>query len=338
METTPVTPARIMQLGMGFMASKALLTAVELGLFTALAEGPLDGGSLRRRLDLHERGARDFFDTLVALGLLARDDRQRYANTADADLYLDRHKPSYVGGLLEMLNARLYGFWGSLTTALKTGQPQNESKNGVDLFAALYADPARLASFARAMTGVTLPIATTIAQAFPWQRYRSVIDIGTSQGCLPVTVAAVHPHLTGGGFDLSPMTNVFETYVREHGLSDRLRFHPGDFLGDPLPQADVLVMGHILHDWDLPTKKMLIAKALAALPKGGVLLVYDMIIDDARRENAAGLLMSLNMLIETLGGFDYTGADCIGWMRDAGFGDARVEALGGVHSMVIGTK
>ena len=333
-----VTPAPIMQLAQAFMASKTLLCAVELGLFTALAAGPLDGETLRRLLGLHERGARDFFDALVALGMLARDEDGRYANTAEAALYLDRGKAGYIGGLLEMLNGRLYGYWGSLGEALRTGQPQNEAKSGLDLFAALYADPARLAGFARAMTGVTLPIALALVEKFPWGRYKTVVDIGTAQGCLPVHIAAAHPHLAGGGFDLPPMRGEFEAYVRAHGLAGRLAFHPGDFLRDPLPAADILVMGHILHDWDLPTKQALIAKAFAALPRGGALLVYDMMIDDARRENAAGLLMSLNMLIETAGGFDYTGADCLAWLRAAGFAERRVERLGGPHSLAIGIK
>jgi hypothetical protein len=332
------TPAAIMQLGMGFMASKTLLSAVELGLFSALAEGPLDGETLRRRLGLHERSARDFFDALVALGMIERDASQRYLNTAASAFYLDRSKPSYIGGLLEMMNARLYPYWGSLTEGLKTGQPQNEAKSGGDLFAALYANPARLATFAAAMTGVTLPLALAIAEKFPWRDYKTIIDIGTAQGCLPVQLAAAHPHLAGGGFDLPPVRSEFEAYVARHGLTDRLRFYPGDFMRDPLPAADVLVMGHILHDWDLPTKKRLIAKAHAALAPGGARIVYHKMIDDGRRENAAGLLMSLNMLIETRGGFDYTSADCLGWLREAGFADARVERLGGPHAMAIGHK
>ena len=97
-------------------------------------------------------------------------------------------------------------------------------------------------------------------------------------------------------------------------------------------------MGHILHDWDLDVKRMLIRKAYDAIPEGGALLVYESIIDDDRSQNAFGLLMSLNMLIETPGGFDYTGADCIGWMKEAGFRDARVEHLVGPESMVIGFK
>ena len=334
-----VTPDAIMQLGLGFWGSKTLLSAVELGLFTELAaHGPQDAAALTRRLGLHGRGARDFLDALVALRVLERDEAGRYANTPATAAFLDRGKPGYVGGLLEMANARLYAFWGSLTLALRTGQPQNELKQGGDLFGELYAEPERLAGFLKAMSGVSLGPAKAIAAQVPWHQYRTFVDIGAAQGALPVQVAAAHPHLTGGGFDLPAVQPHFEAYVAAHGLADRLRFHPGNFLADPLPQAEVLVMGHVLHDWDLERKRLLIAKAHAALPPGGALVIYEALIDDARRENTFGLLMSLNMLIETPGGFDYTGADCMAWMRDAGFRETRVEHLVGSDSMVIGIR
>jgi hypothetical protein len=237
-----------------------------------------------------------------------------------------------------MFNARLYGFWGSLTEALRTGEPQNEAKHGGDLFGALYSDPAQLEGFLRAMTGLSLPVAQALANVFPWQSVHTVVDVGTAQGCVPVALARRYPHLGGGGFDLPPVEPVFSRYVASQGLSDRLRFIPGDFFVDDLPRADVLVMGLILHDWDLPTKRMLIGKAYAALEKGGSLIIYELMIDDARRNHVPGLLMSLNMLIETRGGFDFTGADCVGWTRDAGFAESRVVPLVGPHSAVIATK
>jgi hypothetical protein len=115
-------------------------------------------------------------------------------------------------------------------------------------------------------------------------------------------------------------------------------FHPGDFFKEALPNADVLIMGHILHDWDLNEKMMLLRKAYDALPSGGALIVHEALIDDARKHNAFGLLMSLNMLIETPGGFDFTGADCRRWMKKAGFKRTKVEKLAGPDSMVIGFK
>lgn len=333
----PVTPEHILQLGFGFWASKALLSAVELEVFTVLAGGPLDAEALGTRLGLHPRGVRDFLDALVALCVLERTDGA-YANTAETDLYLDRGKPSYVGGILEMANRRLYPFWGNLTEALRTGRPQNEAKAGGDLFSAIYASPEGLSGFLNAMTGVSLPVARALAARFPWAGYRSVIDIGAAAGSMPVELALAHPHLEAGGFDLPPVRPVFEAYVARRGLAGRVRFHEGDFMRGPMPSAEVLVMGHILHDWDLEQKRMLVAKAYAALPQGGTLIVYDRMIDDDRRENAAGLLISLNMLIETPGGFDYTGADCVGWLREAGFASVRQEALVGPYSMVVGIK
>lgn len=320
------------------MGSKTLLSALELGLFTILAKGPLDAAALADRASLHPRAARDFFDALVALGMLDRHEGL-YRNTAESDLFLDRAKPSYVGGILEMANMRLYGFWGSLTEGLRTGEPQNEVKHGgEDLFATLYSDPVRLRGFLSAMTGISLGAAQAIAQKFPWRDYHSFIDIGCAQGGLPVQLALAHPHLTGGGFDLPAVRPVFEEYVSSFGLAERVKFQPGSFFTDPLPSADVLVMGHILHDWDLPTKRLLLKKAYDALSAGGVLIVYEMLIDDDRRQNTLGLLMSLNMLIETPGGFDYTGADCQGWMREAGFRETRVERLAGPNGMVIAIK
>jgi hypothetical protein len=333
-----VTPDAILELGFGFWGSKTLLSAIELGVFSELAEaGALDGEALRERLGLHPRSATDFFDALVALGMLERADG-RYANTPATEVFLDRAKPSYVGGILEMANARLYGFWGSLTEGLRTGDPQNEAKQGEDFFEVLYSDASRLAQFARAMSAASAGAAQAIAAKFPWQDHSTVIDVGGAEGAVPVQVALAHEHISGGGFDLPAVGPIFDAYVAGFGLEERLSFTGGDFFADPLPKADVLVMGHILHDWNLDQKRQLLQKAYDALPDGGALVVYEAIIDDDRRSNGFGLLMSLNMLIETEGGFDYTGADCRTWMQEAGFSESYVEHLVGPDSMVVGIK
>jgi hypothetical protein len=327
-----------MQLGHAFWGSKTLLSAVELGLFSELASaGALDAEALRERLHLHPRSARDFFDALVALGMLERED-DMYRNTPATELFLDRSKPSYVGGVLEIAGTRLWGLWGSLTEALQTGKPQNEVKAGGDLYEAIYSDPEKLRGFMKAMTGVSAGAARALALAFPWERYRTVIDVGCAEGCVPVQVALAHDHLSGGGFDLPEVGPFFDEYVAGAGLGERLRFYAGDFFADGLPGADVLIMGHILHNWNLDENRLLLEKAHAALPDGGALIVYEPIIDDERRENAFGLLMSLLMLVETPSGSQYTGADCQQWMRDAGFRETYVKHLVGPDSMVVGVK
>jgi len=336
--SAPPNPEAIMQLGMGFWASKTFLSAIELEVFTELAKHPEDIDALRVRLGLNERGARDFVDTLVALGMLEREDGV-YRNTPNADFFLDKEKPSYIGGMLEMANHRLYGFWGGLTEALRTGLPQNETRHGQDpLFETLYADPARLKEFLAAMTGVSHGANMQIARAFPWGDYSTFVDVGTAQGDLVVQIAEANDHLRGVGFDLPVVEPIFEEYAARSGPSDRINFRGGDFFSDPLPPADVILMGHVLHDWNLDDKRMLIHKAHDTLPDGGAFVVYEALIDDERRENVFGLLMSLNMLIETDGGFDYSGADCQGWLTDAGFSSTRVEHLVGPDSMVVGIK
>jgi hypothetical protein len=331
-------PDHILQTGLAFWPSKTLLSAIEMEVFTELAKKPEDLETLSGRLGLHQRGARDFFDALVALGFLERHNGV-YSNTPSTDLFLDKKKPSYIGGILEMANHRLYGFWGNLTAALRTGQPQNEASRGEpDVFAMIYAEPERLKGFLRAMTGISHGANLTIAASFPWANYKTAVDVGTAQGDLIVQVLRANAHLSGVGFDLPEVAPIFENYAEANGVAGRVKFQPGSFFTDPIPKADVVMMGHILHDWDLEQKKMLIAKAFEALPQGGAFIAYDAIIDDDRSKNALGLMMSLNMLIETSGGFDYTAADCIGWMKAAGFRETRVQHLVGPDSMVIGLK
>ena len=332
-----LTPDRIMQTGLGFWGSKTLLSAVELGLFTTLADGAQNLESLRKKFELHPRSARDFLDALVALGFLSRKG-DVYSNTPETDMFLDRRKPSYIGGILEMANARLYGFWNSLPEGLRTGKPQNEAKHGGGLFEKLYEDPKRLEQFLKSMTGLSLAAGRAIAAKFEWKKYKTFVDVGCAQGGVPMEIAKAHPHLTGGGFDLPAVKPIFDQFMESHGLSQRMKFTGGDMFQEPLPKADVIVMGHILHDWGMDEKRALIKKAYDALPAGGAFIIFEALIDDDRSKNAFGLLMSLNMLIETPDGFDYTGADCQGWLKEAGFKQTRVEHLAGPDSMVIGIK
>jgi O-methyltransferase domain/Dimerisation domain len=334
--TNEPTIDAIMQVGLGFWASKTLLSAIEMEVFTELAGRGEDLNTLQGRLGLHARSARDFLDALVALGFLQRVNG-KYSNTPSTDKFLDRRKPSYVGGILEMANRRLYPFWGNLTAALRTGELQNEAKGGgPNPFSALYADPGNLKGFLKAMTGISTGANRLIASKFPWTNYKTAVDVGTAQGDLIVQVALANPHISGTGFDLAEVAPTFEEYVAANGLTSRVTFRAGSFFEQDLPKADVVMMGHILHDWNLEEKKILIRKSLEAIPQGGALIVYDSIIDDDRSKNAFGLLMSLNMLIETPGGFDYTGADCVTWMKEAGFRETRVEHLLGPDSMVVG--
>lgn len=335
-------PSHIMQVGMGFWPSKTVLSAVELELFTHLGEVSMSGEEIGERLGLHARGIYDFLDGLVALRFLERDgDRSagRYRNTAETAVFLDKHSPTYIGGILEMCNARLYGFWGDLTEALETGRPQNEVKHtGTAMFEELYSDPARLEQFMGAMAGISAGNFHALAETFDFSGYETLCDVGGATGQLCTIVAGRHPHLRCTSYDLPPVAPIAERAIAAAGLGDRVSVAAGDFLAEPLPQADVITMGLILHDWNLERKMHLIRSAYEALPEGGAFIVVENLIDDARRENVFGLMMSLNMLIEFGDAFDYTGADFAGWCKDVGFRDVQILPLTGPASAGIAFK
>jgi hypothetical protein len=335
-------PAQILQVGLGFWASKTLLSAVELGLFTQLAEGPRTRADLEEALGLHRRGSRDFLDALVALRFLVRDgdgDDARYGNTRDTGMFLNSRGPAYVGGLLTFASTRLWGTWTHLTDGLRTGRPQNAGKEtGASFYDEVYADPQKLAVFMKAMEGVSLGPCLALAEKFDFGRYATLTDAGGATGLQSICVARRHPHLRATTFDLPPVAPVAREAVARAGLTDRIAVASGDFFRDPLPKADVVVMGQILHNWDLAEKRQLIRAAWEALPDGGAFVAIESVIDDARKENAFGLLMSLNMLVETVGGFDYTGADFARWCREAGFARVEVIPLVGAASAAVAYK
>jgi precorrin-6B methylase 2 len=335
-------PTRIMEVGMGFFGSKALLSAVELELFTTLSGGPMTAEELRARLDLHPRAGPDVPDALLALGFLDRDGDgpdARYRNTPEGAAFLDKHSPQYMGGILEMANARLYPFWADLTEGLRTGKPQNETKHdGEPMFAKLYAEPERLDQFMSAMAGVSAGNFHALAQTFDFSRFETLCDVGGATGQLSCMVAAAHPHMRCTSFDLPAVEPIATRAIERAGLSDRVTAVSGDFFADPLPQADVITMGMILHDWNLEKKQVLVQKAYDALSDGGAFIVVEALIDNERRTNAFGLLMSLNMLVEFGDAFDYTAADFEGWCRAAGFQRVGVLPLAGPSSAAIAWK
>ncbi len=335
-------PTSILQTAFGFWQSKVLLTAVEMGLFTKLGSSRLTGVELGAELQLHSRAIADFFDALVAMRFLDRDGdgaQAIYFNTPEGALFLDQNSPRYIGGILVMLNARLFKFWNDLPEALRTGKPQNEIKHGQKgMFEELYSDLPRLEQFMGAMTGISRMNFELFAEKFDLSRYQTLCDVGGATGLLSIECAKQHPHLKCVSFDLPPVEPIARRHIADAGLSARVETATGDFFQDPLPKADIITMGMILHDWNLEKKRHLIRSAYAALPPGGAFVAIETLIDDARRENVQGLLMSLNMLIEFGDAFDYTGADFRQWCGEAGFQRFEVIPLAGAASAAVAYK
>jgi predicted O-methyltransferase YrrM len=339
---SPLDPGPILQTAFSFWSSKVLLTAVEFGVFTQLGQRRVTGEELGGELGLHSRGISDFFDALVAMRFLGREGNgpaAKYFNTPEGALFLDRNSPRYVGGILVMLNARLFKFWNDLPEALRTGKPQNEIKHGQKgIFEELYEELPKLEQFMGAMTGLSRINFEAFATKFDFSKFRTLCDVGGATGLLSIEAAKQHPHLRCISFDLPPVEPIARKHIAAAGLSDRITTASGDFFQDPLPKADLITMGMILHDWNLEKKRHLIRAAYDALPPGGALVAIEALIDDARRENVFGLLMSLNMLIEFGDAFDYSGADFRQWCGEAGFSRYEVIHLAGASSAAIAYK
>ena len=334
--------SRILEVGFGFMASKVLLTAVKMEVFTKLDDRSLTGEELGKLLDLNPRGIFDFFDALVAHGFLHREGNGhngRYQNTEATAYYLNKHKSSYIGGIFEMCNDRLFKYWSDLEIGLKTGIAQDEIKHSQkSMFETLYEDISRLEQFIQAMSGISRSNFETFVEKFDFSKYTTLCDVGGASGLLSILVAKKHPHMKCVTFDLPQVETIAQKSIEKEGLSAQIQVISGDFLTDALPKADVITMGLILHDWNLEKKEHLIRLAYDSLSENGAFVVIENLIDDARRENGFGLLMSLNLLIEFGDASDFTGADFWGWCQEAGFRSYEVLHLAGPSSAAIAYK
>lgn len=327
LQQTQPDSAKIMQVGMGFWTSKALLAAVHLKLFTLLADGKkMNAEGIKKALHLKTitRHVSDWLDVLTILGFLSRQGlfmEAIYTNNTDAEVFLDKNKPGYIGGVLEMANNRLYKSWGNLEEGLSTGLPQNETKTNLmgKSFSSLYSSPQMLQEFMDAMSSIQTGNFIMLAQKFDFGKYHSLADIGGADGCLSIRLCLQYPNLHCISFDMPEVKAVAKKKIAHFNLDDRIKFAGGDFLEDDLPFAEIITMGNVVHGLNEENKQKLINKAFNALPENGILIVIENIIDDKRNQNLFGLLMSLNMLIENGDAFDYTPSDFNRWIKQAGF-------------------
>jgi precorrin-6B methylase 2 len=337
-----INPSRTLQIGYGFWSSKVLLTAINFELFTLLSDTNKNAGEIKSALKLQDRGLADFLDALVALKFLYREGEgaaARYSNTQESDTFLNKKRPSYIGGILEMANNRLYASWGHLGRALQTGLPQNEIQNGEQsAYDVLYANEQKLAEFVNAMSGAQRNTFAIFARQFDTTGYQSHCDIGGAAGDLSIQMAIHHPGIQSVSFDLPQVAPIAQRNIEWYKVADRVKVASGDFFTDDLPNADIITMGNILHNWSFERIQVLINKAYEALPKAGAFVVIENVIDDERRENAFGMMMSLNMLLNTTGGFNYTAADFTSWAEEAGFKQIRIMHLTAAASALVAYK
>ncbi|MFA0965055.1 methyltransferase [Roseivirga sp. BDSF3-8] len=335
-------PSQILQVGLGFWASKTLLSAVKLGLFDYLNDKKITAPVIGGALGIHKSYLYDWLDALASCGFLHREGKGKdavYFNTVDTRAYLTKDSQSYIGGFLEMANDREYRFWADLEEGLQTGKPQNEIKyTGKESFAAIYEDKDRLKNFADAMGSIQVENFMALAEQYDFSPYKKVADIGGSGGLLSALLAKKHDHLQLTSFDLPDLAPIVQETIEKYGVADQVSIAKGNFWTDDFPEAEVYTMGNLLNSFSLKNKKRLIRKAYNGLPEGGALIVVEMLLDNDRIENSLGLLMSLNMLIESDGGFSYSYGQFEEWIYEAGFKRIEYMNLTGPTSAAIAYK
>lgn len=341
----PINPSKIMQIGMGFWASKVMLAAVKFKLFTLLAGTSKSGKEIKEALQLGtiDRHIYDWLDAMVSLGFLKREgflQNALYSNSSDTEVFLDAKKPTYIGGILQMANNRLYHHWANLEEGLLTGKAQNESKDETNMhfFEDLYKSPDKLHEFIDAMSGIQGGNFMALAKKFNFSDYKTLADIGGADGFLSAMIAKHHPQIACASFDLPPVAPLAEAKLKQMNMSDRIKVISGDFEKDPLPSAEIITAGNILHGMNEEAKLKLLKKVYDALPEKGVFIAIENVIDNERNKNTFGLLMSLNMLIENGDGFDYTQNDFENWAKQTGFKRTELIPLAGPTSAAVAYK
>ncbi|MGA4850153.1 methyltransferase [Streptomyces sp. G5(2025)] len=336
-QTAPVVdPGPLIRLTIADCAAKVLHSAVTLGVFGALAKSPADAAELARRTGTHHRMVPDFLDALVGLGLLERTEG-RYRNSPLARAYLVPDSSSYLGGFVELTNETLYGTWGRLTEALRSGEPQHLDSDKGGFVGDRHKDRAKMKRFLAGLDAYSDRMGTELARRLDWGRHFSFVDLGGARGNLAAVLVRAHPHLQATCFDLERTRPLFTEHIGGLGLADRVAFAGGDFFTDPIPPADVVVLGHILHGFDTTRRRELLGRVFEAVRPGGTVLVYDRMIDDDRSDPER-LLSSLHMRLVSPDGSEYRVADCRAWLLGAGFTDDDAQPLLGTHTLVTAHK
>lgn len=319
-----------------FWQSRTLAVAVELDLFSTLARQPATLDEVCDRLRLHPQPTEALLNGLHALGVLELEGGV-YRNGESASAWLDRANPGYLGGLFAQADWQ-FPLWTRLRELLETGEAQGGRAGVQDGGLEHGSEDTALREHVAAADALAAGCGPALAAAVDWSGRRRAVDLGGARGAVLAGILDAHPHLTGASFDLPPVAPLFDEHVRGLGLGDRMSFHAGDFFSDDLPAADVYLLGHLLSDLDGERCAGLVARAAAALPPGGLLVVYDTLVDPAREETWQNWLVSLNAQLVHPGGTVHSTADCRVWLTEAGLVDVRAAGLVDAVTVVTGVR
>eukprot|EP00178_Gracilaria_changii_P024022 TRINITY_DN72502_c0_g1_i1.p1 TRINITY_DN72502_c0_g1~~TRINITY_DN72502_c0_g1_i1.p1 ORF type:complete len:338 (+),score=56.25 TRINITY_DN72502_c0_g1_i1:668-1681(+) len=325
--------ASLFKLGHYFTASRAFLSAVELGLFDLLSS-PKTSLQIQQSLDLHpnQRTVRDFLDVLVALEVITRTGNGEsavYGNSASCAAYLCTSSALYRGGWFCFCSKALYAQWAGLTKVLKEGAQKKDH-----VWDAVWKEDEGARSFMDCMKG-TVDVHTQFAQRFDFTGVKRMLDVGGGNGQLACEVVRKHNNVKAITLDVDSISSFADEYIAQMALQESVEVLRADMFDVQFPQSDLVTLCNVLHCIDEERKKIILGKAYKSLKEGGRLVAIGFVVDDDRRQNIAAMLMSLHMAIVTDGGFDYSAKEFECWATEVGFRRTEVvHLLAPVHGLV----
>nr|CAM34364.1 putative O-methyltransferase [Streptomyces tendae] len=332
-----LAPGALMETAMAFQTAKLVLTGVRLGLYDLLAKAPADEATVRAELGLHARGTGHFLAALAELGVI-EEEGGVYRNGAAASACLVSGAPAYLGGFLHMADQVMYPAWERLDASLRSGEPQAATYTGSDMFGQLYGDDGKQSDFIRMAEDASRPLIPALVEAFDWAAYNSVLELGGCRGNVLAHLVGAHPHLTATVLDLPQLQDAFTAHMSALGTAGAVSFHAADFFTDPLPEAEVVMIGHCMVDWTDEQRRALIANVFPAVRPGGAFLIWDPMLVPGQDSYLRNLVRGLNFQLMTPQGTNYRVDACVGWLREAGFTGVTHRPLGQDVTLVTARK
>jgi predicted O-methyltransferase YrrM len=327
-------PALLMQLALAYRSSAVLFAAVELDVFTALADGPKSAVDIAALRSAAVDPLRLLLEACVAEGLLTRTG-ERYTNDAIVDAFLVRGRPAYTANGLKYAQ-NLYPAWGNLADLVRSGRPPMPPDT------ILGTDKAKTRAFVYAMHERARGIGSVLPHLIDLTGRRRLLDVGGGPGTYSMALVERNPGLRATVLDVPGVLEVTREIVDAAGYSDRVELVPGDYLKTPFGSGfDVALLSGMMHRETPASVALLLSKSFAALEPGGVVIVSDVFFDDDTKTTPPfAVYFALNMMLTSEHGSAHAKTEMARWLRDAGFADVEVRDLPqpNPHSLVIGVK
>ncbi|MGC2399280.1 MAG: methyltransferase [Acidobacteriaceae bacterium] len=331
--TAPVTPERIMQFAWGYVPPLVLEAAVHNRVFDVLDSGPKSLSQVSQETGASTRGLAAVMNVLVGLELLAKDKQGLYSLTPESSTFLVSTKPSFQGGLLRHGSEQLIPKWLHLNEIVESGKPAasvNEQGAGSDFFQ----------RFVNDILPLSYPAAQVLSRHLVGHgKEAKVLDLAAGSGVWGIAMAQASDKVTVTAVDWPDVLPITRKTVARFGVADRFTFVAGDLLQANFGSGHtVATLGHILHSEGRERSRELLKKTFAALAPGGTIAIAEFLVNPERTGPLNALMFAVNMLVNTDAGDTYSFEEISGWLKDAGFADARTLEAPGPSPLVLATK